>query len=310
MSLRRTVGLALATAIAACLVGAPGVPAVAAPAPLSAQTAADRAALESAVAGYEAAQAKSAEVDARVDAASAELDRAVAEGELCQQRLRQRVVAMYRAEDDGTLSLLLSASSIQELASRLDVLDRMARRDAENLRALKAARAAAAASAEELLALQAEAARALDEMAQQVAGARTQLAASEAVLREYEARAAAAAAAAAAARRAATPAKPAPDQQLTGTGDWQTGVASHYGRNFTGRGASGEQIGPYSMIVAHKTLPFGTLIEFEYNGRRAVARVADRGPFTPGRDFDLGPGVVRVLDFSGVHEVRYRIVSQ
>jgi rare lipoprotein A len=64
------------------------------------------------------------------------------------------------------------------------------------------------------------------------------------------------------------------------------------------------------MIVAHKTLPFDTLIEFEYNGKRAVARVADRGPFVTGRDFDLGPGVVRVLDFSGVHEVRFRIVQQ
>jgi rare lipoprotein A (peptidoglycan hydrolase) len=62
--------------------------------------------------------------------------------------------------------------------------------------------------------------------------------------------------------------------------------------------------------VAHETLPFGTLIEFEYNGKRAVARIADRGPHTPGRTFDLGPGVVRVLDFGGVHEVRYRIIAR
>ncbi|MHB1324083.1 MAG: septal ring lytic transglycosylase RlpA family protein, partial [Coriobacteriia bacterium] len=99
-------------------------------------------------------------------------------------------------------------------------------------------------------------------------------------------------------------------QQQSGTGAWQTAVASHYSRNFSGRGASGERIGPYSMMVAHKTLPFGTLVEFEYKGKRAVASVEDRGPFTPGRDFDLGPGVVRVLDFSGVHEVRYRIVTR
>jgi rare lipoprotein A len=101
-----------------------------------------------------------------------------------------------------------------------------------------------------------------------------------------------------------------PSQDLAGTGNWQVGVASHYGINFTGRGANGEPIGPYTMMVAHKTLPFGTLIEFEYNGKRAVAKVADRGPYTPGRDFDLGPGVVRVLGFNGVHQVRYRIISQ
>ncbi len=64
------------------------------------------------------------------------------------------------------------------------------------------------------------------------------------------------------------------------------------------------------MIVAHKTLPFGTLIEFEYHGKRAVARVADRGPHTPGRTFDLGPGVVRVLGFEGVDTVRYRIIGR
>ena len=88
------------------------------------------------------------------------------------------------------------------------------------------------------------------------------------------------------------------------------GVASHYGRNFHGRGASGKPIGPYSMMVAHKTLPFGTLIEFEYHGKRAVASVEDRGPFTPGRDFDLGPGVIRVLGFEGVHPIRYRIIKR
>jgi len=64
------------------------------------------------------------------------------------------------------------------------------------------------------------------------------------------------------------------------------------------------------MVVAHKTLPFGTLIEFEYQGKRAVARVADRGPHSAGRDFDLGPGVIRVLDFSGVHNVKYRIIKR
>jgi rare lipoprotein A (peptidoglycan hydrolase) len=64
------------------------------------------------------------------------------------------------------------------------------------------------------------------------------------------------------------------------------------------------------MMVAHKTLPFGTLIEFEYGGKRAVARVADRGPHSAEREFDLGPGVVRVLGFNGVHEVRYRIIKR
>ena len=98
-------------------------------------------------------------------------------------------------------------------------------------------------------------------------------------------------------------------QRLSGSGAWTTSVASHYGLNFHGRGASGETIGPYSMMVAHETLPFGTLIEFEYNGKRAVAHVADRGPYSSGRTFDLGPGVIRVLGFRGVHPIRWRIIK-
>ncbi len=291
-------------ALATGLVGLRATPAVAtSPAD---QVAADRAALERAVAEYETAQTASTEIDARIAAATAELDRAVAAEAQCQARLSARVVSMYRTGDADTLSILLTSDTIQDLVARIDLLERVSRQTAENLRDLKDARAAATAAAEELLPLQAEQARALEDLAAQVDASRAEFAASEAELREYEARVAAAAAAA----RARTTAPAGPPQGLTGTGEWQVGVASHYGINFTGRGANGEPIGPYTMMVAHKTLPFGTLIEFEYNGKRAVAKVADRGPYTPGRDFDLGPGVVRVLGFNGVHEVRYRIVSQ
>lgn len=295
-------------AMAAGLTGPAASPAIASP--LTDQTAADRAALARATDQYDAARAQAAEVDARVEAVFAELDTAQAAVAACQERLRVRAVAMYRADDPGALALIFSAETIQDLVTRLDLLERVARSDAENLRALKAARADAAKAAEELTAIQAEQARALDALAQEVANAQQALASSEATLREYEAKVAAEAAAAKAAAAARAAAAAAANQQLTGSGEWQTGVASHYGINFTGRGASGETIGPYSMIVAHKTLPFGTLIEFEFQGKRAVAKVADRGPFIPGRDFDLGPGVVRVLGFSGVREVRYRIISQ
>lgn len=258
---------------------------------------------------YSAAEAEADAVDARVREVTAALDFSMAEEARYQRLLQSRVVAMYRSENSTPLSLILGASTVQDLADRLEWLDRMARNDAENIRGLKAAREDARQSAEALLELQAEHARTLETLGAEVTRARADLAESQSALAEYEAKVAAAAAAAAAKRAATAPANT-PNQGLTGSGEWQVGVASHYSRNFTGRGASGESIGPYSMIVAHKTLPFGTLIEFEYNDKRAVARVADRGPFTPGRDFDLGPGVVRVLDFSGVRQVRYRIISQ
>lgn len=305
MSLRRTVALALAITLGVS-VGPHTASAV--PATLNEQTEAYRAALEQAVAEYQAAQTAAADLDSRMAAASAEFDSIVVEQQHRQSVLQARAVSMYRTGDYPTIALLFRASSVAELAVRLDMLDLLARQDAQNIEALKSARAEAQRQAEELLQLQAEQAAALDALAQKVEHAKQDLAGSEAALREYEARVAAAAAAAAAARKAKAPAQGAPDQQLAGTGEWGTAVASHYGRNFTGRGASGEQIGPYSMIVAHRTLPFGTLIEFEYKGKRCVARVADRGPHIEGREFDLGPGVARVLDFNGVHEVRYRII--
>lgn len=269
---------------------------------LAQQASANRATLERVIAEYEAVHAQSLEVDARVQKASSALDQAVVEERRSQDQLRTRVVAMYRSDDASPIAVLLGASTIQDLTTRLDVLRRIADQDAENLRALKAARILAKSSAKELLDLQAQQARALDTLAGKVAAAKKELAASEAAVREYEARTTI--------RAKQTPAPSTNSQKLSGSGDWQTAVASHYGRNFTGTGASGEAIGPYSMIVAHKTLPFGTLVEIEYNGKRAVATVADRGPYTTGRTFDLGPGVVRVLDFSGVHEVRYRIIGK
>jgi len=287
-------------------------------APSATQTAADRAAVSRALEKYETAQALSAELETRLQASSATLDAAVAAENEARAHLRSRVVAMYRTDDLDPVAVLLGASTLQDFITRWDILSRIARQDAENLRSLKEARAAATRSAEQLIALQSEQAKALDTLADEVARAKKELAASEAALIAYEARVAAAKkvvapAVTGVAKRAPTTPTPAPrdpTQQLTGSGEWKTAVASHYGRTFTGTGASGEKIGPYSMIVAHKTLPFGTLVEFEYNGKRAVARVTDRGPFTPGRTFDLGPGVVRVLDFSGVHEVRYRIIEQ
>lgn len=316
MFLRITARPILATAVVLCLAGSWSLPAAAAPS--ATETAADRAAVNRAIERYEVAQTRSAEIETRLETSSIALDAAVAAENESRELLRSRVVAMYRTDDLDPMSVLLGASTLQDFVTRWDVLARIARQDAENLRSLKQARAAATRSAEQLMALQSEQAKALDALAGEVARAKKELAASEAALREYEARMAAnakstAPAESTTAKSSPTPPPPAPKdstQELTGSGEWKTAVASHYGRNLTGTGANGEKIGPYSMIVAHRTLPFGTLVEIEYKGKRAVARVADRGPYTAGRTFDLGPGVVRVLDFSGVHEIRYRIIAR
>lgn len=308
MSPVRTWGFVLATAVALCAMGplAPGVFA----APSATQSAADSVKLESALKRFDAAQRRSLQTQARVKQVSAGLDRIVEEQRVTQARLNSRASFMYRSRDANLISVLLGASTFQEFASRWDLLVRLGKEDARDLLRLAQLRVDAQRSAISILGLQSKQAQAAEELQQEAARARKDLASSKAALAAYRARTSPA-------LRQSTPTAPKrkpkpsdPTQQLHGSGAWKTAVASHYGRNFTGRGASGERIGPYSMMVAHKTLPFGTLIEFEYGGKRAVARVADRGPFTAGRTFDLGPGVVRVLGFSGVHTVRYRIIGR
>ncbi|WP_336986194.1 septal ring lytic transglycosylase RlpA family protein [Altererythrobacter aquiaggeris] len=69
-----------------------------------------------------------------------------------------------------------------------------------------------------------------------------------------------------------------------------SGVASYYGQRFAGRKtASGERFNPRQLTAAHKTLPFGTIVEVTNprNGKRVNVRINDRGPYAHGRTIDL-----------------------
>ncbi|MDY0190526.1 MAG: septal ring lytic transglycosylase RlpA family protein [Desulfuromonas sp.] len=77
---------------------------------------------------------------------------------------------------------------------------------------------------------------------------------------------------------------------LSHEGFSQDGVASWYGKKFHGRKTSnGEIYDMYAMTAAHKTLPLGVFVRVENrsNGRVAIVRVNDRGPFVAGRIIDL-----------------------
>ena len=90
----------------------------------------------------------------------------------------------------------------------------------------------------------------------------------------------------------------------------ETGVASIYCfRN--GPTASGERSRPVVLTAAHKTLPFGTLVEVtnQKNGRSIVVRINDRGPFIAGRVIDLTPAGARALKFDGVAPVTLRVLN-
>jgi len=73
-------------------------------------------------------------------------------------------------------------------------------------------------------------------------------------------------------------------------GHRERGLGSWYGTKFHGRKTSlGEDYDVYTMTAAHKTLPLPTYVRVTNleNGKRAVVRVNDRGPFHEDRVIDL-----------------------
>lgn len=81
-----------------------------------------------------------------------------------------------------------------------------------------------------------------------------------------------------------------------------SGLASVYSDQRT---ASGERMRPDTMTAAHRTLPFGTQVTVlnRRNGRSAVVRINDRGPFVRGRVIDLSPAAARALGMDGLASV-------
>lgn len=76
--------------------------------------------------------------------------------------------------------------------------------------------------------------------------------------------------------------------------------------------ANGERFNQYGLTVAHKHLPFNTLVRFTNinNGRSIIVRVNDRGPYVRGREFDLSKGSARLLGFvdKGVNKFEVEIL--
>lgn len=77
-----------------------------------------------------------------------------------------------------------------------------------------------------------------------------------------------------------------------------TGTASWYGPKFHGRlTANGEVFDMNRLTAAHPTLPLPSLVRVTNlrNGRQAVLRVNDRGPFARGRVIDLSRAAAETL---------------
>lgn len=91
----------------------------------------------------------------------------------------------------------------------------------------------------------------------------------------------------------------------------QTGFASWYGPGFQGRRtASGERFDMNALTAAHRSLPFGTLVQVRANrtGNTVVVRINDRGPGKAERVIDLSKAAAQALGMleQGVEQVELR----
>ncbi len=80
--------------------------------------------------------------------------------------------------------------------------------------------------------------------------------------------------------------------------DKGTMIASWYGPRFHGKvTANGEIYDQMALTAAHKSLPFGTILRVTNlrNGKVAIIRINDRGPYIEGRDLDLSKGTAQAL---------------
>lgn len=108
---------------------------------------------------------------------------------------------------------------------------------------------------------------------------------------------------------ASAPAAPAAAAAAT-----ENGRLAWYGKKFAGRKtASGEAFNPEALTMAHKTLPFGTLVKVTNpkNGKSVTLRVNDRGPTQADRVGDVSYAAARRLGMlkSGVIDAELTVVG-
>jgi rare lipoprotein A len=93
----------------------------------------------------------------------------------------------------------------------------------------------------------------------------------------------------------------------------EDGKASYYSDKLAGHPtAHGEPYDPRALTAAHRTLPFGAMVDVARpDGRHVTVRINDRGPHKRGRVIDLSRRAAEQIGLvkDGVGEVSLRVVS-
>ncbi|MBN8867944.1 MAG: peptidoglycan-binding protein [Solirubrobacterales bacterium] len=94
----------------------------------------------------------------------------------------------------------------------------------------------------------------------------------------------------------------------------KTSEASWYGPGLYGNGTACGKVTlrPTTIGLANKNLPCGTKVLIGYRGKYVIAPVIDRGPYIPGRTWDLTAAAADAIGLTsaGVGRVRHAVISR
>ena len=92
---------------------------------------------------------------------------------------------------------------------------------------------------------------------------------------------------------------------------YQKGIASWYGREYHGnKTASGETFNMFKYTAAHRTLPYGSIVEVKNfdNGKKVTVTINDRGPYKGNRIIDLSYASAKKIRMIGGGKARVGLI--
>ena len=87
---------------------------------------------------------------------------------------------------------------------------------------------------------------------------------------------------------------------------WYRALAAPYGTaTRRERTACGRRLEPGTLGVAHPVLPCGVKLYISFEGTRVLTEVIDRGPFVPGREFDVTKALADRIGLHGTQQIKW-----
>ena len=97
-----------------------------------------------------------------------------------------------------------------------------------------------------------------------------------------------------------------PQPAVSDVSGWYTTLAGVRSRPLAGHpSACGTLLDPKTLGVDHPVLPCGAKVFVRFGSKTVLTQVVDRGPFGPGRAFEVTPALADVLGLTGVQTIRW-----